>query len=94
MLKNKKSDLSKLLFSTQTKRRVLLTGTPLQNNIMEYYNMLDWANPGCLGTEMEFENKYHSGIMDTLNVSLSFSSVELLYTEGSNRQLFFSFIPD
>jgi len=50
MLKNSKSEISKALSAMATMRRILLTGTPMQNNILEYYQMANWTSPGCLGT--------------------------------------------
>jgi transcriptional regulator ATRX len=69
MLKNKKSEISKALSALQTKRRIALTGTPLQNNLTEYYRMADWIKPGCLGSETSFESKFSNPIMDSLVVS-------------------------
>jgi len=69
MLKNNKSGISKALSSIKTPRRIALTGTPLQNNLIEYYRMAEWIRPGCLGTEAEFEKKYVSKIMTSLTVS-------------------------
>ena len=69
MLKNNKSEISKALGSLETKRRIALTGTPLQNNLTEYYRMADWIKPGCLGTETTFECKFANPIMESLVVS-------------------------
>jgi DNA repair and recombination RAD54-like protein len=42
------------LASLPVKRRVLLTGTPMQNDLEEFYAMVDFTNPGILGTQEEF----------------------------------------
>ena len=42
----------------ETKKRVLLTGTPLQNNLMEYYHMVDFVNPGKLGDVTVFRSLF------------------------------------
>ena len=69
MLKNNKSEISKALGALQTKRRIALTGTPLQNNLKEFYQIADWIKPGCLGTERSFEWKFSNPIMASLLVS-------------------------
>jgi len=42
----------------ETRIRIGLTGTPLQNNLMEYYRMASWVKPNCLGTPAEFKNAF------------------------------------
>ncbi|RDA91381.1 hypothetical protein CP533_6880 [Ophiocordyceps camponoti-saundersi (nom. inval.)] len=41
-----------------TKCRIALTGSPLANNIDEYYNMIDWVAPNFLGPFKEFQQIY------------------------------------
>jgi DNA repair and recombination RAD54-like protein len=56
-LKNSENQTSRALNSLPVKRRVLLTGTPMQNDLQEFYAMVDFTNPGILGTAEEFRRK-------------------------------------
>ncbi|CAO3618495.1 unnamed protein product [Cunninghamella echinulata] len=62
-LKNNDSILFKELNKLQVRRRVILSGTPIQNDLTEYYNLLDFANPGLLGTPNEFRRNYEIPIL-------------------------------
>ena len=44
--KNSSTLLYKSLFSMRAKRRILLTGTPMQNQLTEYFHLLNLADPG------------------------------------------------
>lgn len=56
-LKNGENQTSMALASLPVKRRVLLTGTPMQNDLQEFFAMVDFTNPGVLGTQEEFRKK-------------------------------------
>eukprot|EP00466_Bigelowiella_natans_P005186 jgi/Bigna1/71661/fgenesh1_pg.16_\ len=52
------SGLLTALKLVHTRRRVLLTGTPLQNRLDEYYNVIEFARPGYLGDTKSFEKLF------------------------------------
>lgn len=57
-LQNPNTKDYKILNGVFTKRRVILTGTPLQNNLMEYYHMISFAVPDILGTKKQFKSRF------------------------------------
>ncbi|MCJ1380667.1 hypothetical protein MMC17_003775 [Xylographa soralifera] len=57
-IKTRNSDISKAVQGFASKRRIALTGSPLANNLMEYYTIIDWIAPGYLGSRAEFSYKY------------------------------------
>lgn len=38
--------------------KMLMTGTPVRNDLSELYSLADWLQPGCLGKRKEFMAKY------------------------------------
>ncbi|CAH1279860.1 unnamed protein product [Diabrotica balteata] len=58
LIKNKKAVRAKALNKIKTNRRIVLTGTPLQNNLVEYYHMVHFVKPNLLGTLKEFRTNF------------------------------------
>ncbi|KAL2926136.1 CHD3-type chromatin-remodeling factor PICKLE [Bienertia sinuspersici] len=57
-LKNKDSKLFLMLKQYQSKHRVLLTGTPLQNNLDELFMLMHFLDAGKFGSLEEFQEEF------------------------------------
>lgn len=62
-LKNASSQINRALGGLACRKRVLLSGTPMQNDLEEFYAMVDFTNPEILGTPSEFRKKYLGPIL-------------------------------
>ncbi|KAK6465200.1 P-loop containing nucleoside triphosphate hydrolase protein [Scheffersomyces coipomensis] len=62
-LKNGDSLTFTALNALKCKRRVILSGTPIQNDLSEYFSLLNFANPGYLGTRLEFKKNFENDIL-------------------------------
>ncbi|KAF7969897.1 hypothetical protein HWV62_25631 [Athelia sp. TMB] len=62
-LKNSDSQTYQALDKLDCKRRVILTGTPIQNDLSEYFSLLNFANPNFLGTKNDFRKNFENHII-------------------------------
>ncbi|KXZ56498.1 hypothetical protein GPECTOR_1g446 [Gonium pectorale] len=62
-LKNDATLTNRALDTLQCKRRVLLSGTPMQNHLDEFFAMVDFCNPGVLGAPAQFRRHYEAPIL-------------------------------
>ncbi len=46
----------------EAERRLALTGTPVENHLGELWSIMDFCNPGMLGTPKEFAARYERGV--------------------------------
>ncbi|CAG2110811.1 unnamed protein product [Medioppia subpectinata] len=77
-IKNYKTQSAKSLNEIQTRRRVVLTGTPLQNNLMEYWSMVDFARPHYLGLQKHFKLIVDRPIRDGLYADSTADQIQLM----------------
>ena len=49
--------------SLSTERRIILSGTPIQNELSEFYTMVDFVNPSVLGKYPTFKKEFEGAIV-------------------------------
>ncbi|MDE0526738.1 MAG: SNF2-related protein [Thaumarchaeota archaeon] len=57
-MKNAATNKHRLVRGLPKRNLLLLTATPIQNNLEEMYNLIELLRPGCLGTWAQFRSKY------------------------------------
>ncbi|XP_072379893.1 DNA repair and recombination protein RAD54-like [Diabrotica undecimpunctata] len=62
-LKNCENQTYRALMGLKAKRRVLLSGTPIQNDLLEYFSLIHFVNEGLLGNASEFKKKFENYII-------------------------------
>ncbi len=60
-MKNSATKKHQLVKNLSKRHLLLLSATPIQNNLEELYNMVELLHPGHLGTWKQFEEKYALG---------------------------------
>jgi len=64
-LKNTNTNTSISLNQIKCKRKVLLSGTPIQNELAEFFALIDFVNPGILGTYSMFKREFEDIIVES-----------------------------
>ncbi|WVR05791.1 hypothetical protein IAU60_002816 [Kwoniella sp. DSM 27419] len=75
--KDSKNQTIKMFDELKTQRRIILSGTPIQNQLTEYWAMANFTCPGILGKYSAFNKQYEKPIMAGRAVGASAKAVEL-----------------
>ncbi|QLQ80449.1 hypothetical protein HG537_0D04490 [Torulaspora globosa] len=82
-LKNGASKILNILKSLDVTRKVLLSGTPIQNDLNEFYTIIDFINPGILGNYSQFKKRFISPISRARDPANKFN--EVVVQKGEER---------
>lgn len=89
IIKNANSKLSKSVKQIRAEHRLILSGTPIQNNVLELWSLFDFLMPGFLGTEKVFHEKFAKPIAASRNSKTSSKEQEAgaLALESLHKQV-------
>lgn len=62
-LKNLNNQTYEALNLLKTKRRILISGTPIQNDLLEYFSLVHYVNSSMLGAVSDFKRKFENPIL-------------------------------
>lgn len=78
-IKNKDAEVSKAMCSYDCENKIMLTGTPIQNNLKELWAIFDFLNPGKLGTYADFNEEYEEPINEGQYKNATQATIEKAY---------------
>eukprot|EP00052_Salpingoeca_macrocollata_P027428 m.260540 g.260540 ORF g.260540 m.260540 type:complete len:1806 (-) comp22741_c1_seq1:25-5442(-) len=89
IIKNAKSKTTIAVKQVQANHRLILSGTPIQNNVLELWSLFDFLMPGFLGTERQFNEMYSKPILASRDAKASSKAQEsgTLALEALHRQV-------
>lgn len=89
IIKNAASKLTKSVKKVRAEHRLILSGTPIQNNVLELWSLFDFLMPGFLGTEKIFHDKFAKPIAASRNSKTSSKEQEAgaLALESLHKQV-------
>lgn len=78
-IKNPMSQTAKAAKILNSKNRLIMTGTPIENNTFDLYSQFDFLNPGLLGSIENFRDSYATPIDRDRNEQAAESLRRLIY---------------
>lgn len=68
-IKNRNTSTFKAVKSIKADGKIALSGTPVENRLLEYWSIMDFVNPGLLGSADRFSNEYAKPIESEHNAT-------------------------
>jgi superfamily II DNA or RNA helicase len=62
-IKNRQTQNAQSVKSTRARHRIVLTGTPLENSVLDLWSIFDFLMPGYLGSAQDFRERYETAIV-------------------------------
>lgn len=89
IIKNGKTKCSKAIKQLFANHRLILSGTPIQNNVLELWSLFDFLMPGFLGSEKQFQVRFSRPILASRDAKSSPKDQEAgaLAMESLHRQV-------
>ena len=70
-IKNPKTALTKTILKLSAPHRLALTGTPIENRLLDLWSIFNFLNPGYLGTQAQFRRNFEVPIQKENNLRQS-----------------------
>ncbi|KAL1916044.1 uncharacterized protein VTP21DRAFT_6048 [Calcarisporiella thermophila] len=89
IIKNAKTKITKAVKTVKANHRLILTGTPVQNGVLELWSLFDFLMPGFLGTEKIFNERFGKPILASKDAKSSSKEQEAgaLALEALHKQI-------
>lgn len=89
VIKNPKTRVARAVRSLNPQHRLVLTGTPIQNSVLELWALFDFLMPGFLGSEKTFKETYAKPILASRSTECTEADKErgIVATEALHRQV-------
>ena len=92
-LKNSNTQNAKSIKEIKAETRYALTGTPIENNLLELWSIFDFIMPGYLFDRETFMVKYYRRFMDNKELSIEFKNLInpfiFILTQATKNVLYF-----
>ncbi|KAH9923909.1 SNF2 chromatin remodeling protein [Epithele typhae] len=87
IIKNAKTKLTKAVKQVKAVHRLILSGTPIQNNVLELWSLFDFLMPGFLGTESSFNERFSKPILSNRDGKAKTGEAAALALEALHKQV-------
>lgn len=89
IIKNSRSKITHAVKQLKAEHRLILSGTPIQNNVLELWSLFDFLMPGFLGTERQFQATYGKPLLAAKDSKCSAKDAEagVLAMEALHKQV-------
>ena len=89
LIKNPRAKTTLAVKRIASNHRLILSGTPIQNNVLELWSLFDFLMPGFLGTEKVFQDRFAKPIAASRNAKSSSKEQErgALAIESLHKQV-------
>ncbi|KAL4253953.1 TATA-binding protein-associated factor Mot1 [Abortiporus biennis] len=87
IIKNAKTKLTKAVKCIRANHRLILSGTPIQNNVLELWSLFDFLMPGFLGSESSFNERFSKPILSNRDGKAKSGEAAALALEALHKQV-------
>jgi SNF2 family DNA or RNA helicase len=69
-IKNRQTQNAQAVKSIRARHRIVLTGTPMENSVLDLWSVFDFLMPGYLGAAQDFRERYEQPIVRDKNAGV------------------------